>query len=54
MFNTEYTDDTKPKGDTEFLKEHGKPQKRTPSYNSKFIIQNYWWCNKIDATSILI
>ena len=23
IFDTEYTDDTKPQGDTEFLKEHG-------------------------------
>ena len=33
--NTEYTDGTKPEGDTEFLKEHGNPQKQTPTCNSK-------------------
>ena len=38
--NTEYTDGTKPEGDTEFLKEHGNPQKRTPLSNSKFKVQN--------------
>ena len=40
IFNTEYTDDTKPQGDTEFLKEHGNPQKLTPTYKSKFKDQN--------------
>ena len=35
IFNTEYTDGTKPEGDTEFLKEHGNPQKRMPLCNSK-------------------
>ena len=38
--NTEYTDDTKPKGDTEFLKEHGNPQELTPTSNSKFKVHN--------------
>ena len=37
---TEYIDDTKPQGDTEFLKKHGNPQKLTPTCNSKFIIHN--------------
>ena len=40
IFNTEYTDGTKPEGDTEFLKEHGNPRKLTPMYNSKYKIQN--------------
>ena len=39
--NTEYTDGTKPQGDTEFLTEHGIPQKLTPTCNAKCIIQNY-------------
>ena len=38
--NTEYTDSTKPEGDTEFLKEHGNPQKQTPKCNSKFKVHN--------------
>ncbi|EEX18545.1 hypothetical protein HMPREF0973_01489 [Prevotella veroralis F0319] len=38
--NTEYTDGTKPKGDTEFLKEHGNLQRQTPKCNSKFKVQN--------------
>ena len=38
--NIDYTDDTKPKGDTEFLTEHGNPQKLTPLSNSKFKVQN--------------
>ena len=40
IFNTEYTDGTKPEGDTEFLKEHGNPQRQMPLCNSKFIIHN--------------
>ncbi|EEX18579.1 hypothetical protein HMPREF0973_01523 [Prevotella veroralis F0319] len=40
FLNTEYTDGTKPQGDTEFLTEHGNPQKLTPLSNSKFIIHN--------------
>ena len=49
IFNTEYTDDTKPQGDTEFLKEHGNPQKRMPTYNSKFKVQNSkLWLGRVD------
>ena len=40
IFNTEYTDSTKPEGDTEFLKEHEIPQKQTPKCNSKFKVHN--------------
>ena len=40
IFNTEYTDGTKPEGYTEFLKEHEIPQKLMPLSNSKFIIHN--------------
>ena len=38
--NTEYIDGTKLEGDTEFLKEHGNPQRQTPLYNSKCKIHN--------------
>ena len=34
FLNTEYTEGTKRQGDTEFLKEHGNPQKQTPMCNS--------------------
>ncbi|EEX17549.1 hypothetical protein HMPREF0973_02599 [Prevotella veroralis F0319] len=40
IFNTEYTDGTKPEGDTEFLTEHGNPWKQMPKCNSKFKIHN--------------
>ena len=39
-FNTEYTDGTKPEGDTEFLTEHEIPQRQTPTYNPKFKVHN--------------
>ena len=38
--NTEYTDGTKPQGDTEFLTEHGIPQKLTPTCNAKCKMHN--------------
>ena len=38
--HTEYTDGTKPKGYTEFLKEYGNPQKLMPTCNSKFKVHN--------------
>ena len=49
IFNTEYTDGTKPEGDTEFLKEHGNPQKLTPFFNSKFKVHNSkLWLGRVD------
>ena len=49
IFNTEYTDGTKPEGNTEFLKEHGNPRKLTPMYNSKFKVHNSkLWLDKVD------
>ena len=38
--NTKYTDGMKPKGDTEFLKEYGNPQKQMPTCNSKCKVHN--------------
>ena len=40
IFNTEYTDGTKPEGYTEFLTEHGNPRKLMPLSNSKCKIHN--------------
>ena len=49
FLNTEYTDGTKPEGDTEFLKEHGNPQKLTPFFNSKFKVHNSkLWLGRVD------